>query len=166
MPFEFRQESQNIGHSCLTNERKNQAGHRCPHFPLTPFHSPVGAGHGLTSPSFGLIQQIAGARNRGRLDRIPLFSSVRPGSLLGVEGPHPASFAQDVRRQPTAEDARRELAPASMMCVPSSESGSLGDYEIVEVGFLCRGFIRPEQEQLAAFLGAVRAMRLAGPDVK
>jgi hypothetical protein len=53
-----------------------------------------------------------------------------------------------------------------MMCVPSSESGSLGDYEIVEVGFLCCGFIRPEQEQLAAFLGAVRAMRLAGPDVK
>ena len=48
----------------------------------------------------------------------------------------------------------------------SAKSGGLGDHEIVEVGVLCRGFIRPEQEQRAAFLGAVRTMRLAGPDVK
>ena len=48
----------------------------------------------------------------------------------------------------------------------AAKSGGLGDHEIIEVGVLCRGFIRPEQEQRAAFLGAVRTMRLAGPDVK
>jgi len=44
--------------------------------------------------------------------------------------------------------------------------GSLGEYEIAEVGFLRRSVSRPEHKNLAALLGAVRAMQLAGLGVK
>ena len=49
-------------------------------------------------------------------------------------------------------------------CLAKS-GGFLGDHEIIEVGVLCRGSIGPEQKQRATFLGAVRTMLLAGPDV-
>ena len=48
----------------------------------------------------------------------------------------------------------------------AGKSGGLGDLEITEVSVLRRGFIRPEHEHRAALLGAVRAMHLAGLNVK
>jgi hypothetical protein len=42
--------------------------------------------------------------------------------------------------------------------------GSLGDSEIAEVGFLRRGVSRSEHKNLAALLGALRAVQLASLD--